>query len=139
MSGASFNASLSPGKDVRRWNTYRLDWLPLRSVWYINGAQVAETAINVPRAESMVIVNMWSNGGPFSGRMRVGESATLDVGWIEMAYNKSGSTNPNADGMACSIDRAVGSPVPSSGMRRIGCDFVWTLVIQIVVAGTLWL
>jgi beta-glucanase (GH16 family) len=127
--GASVNVSISPsgGWDVRGWAVYRLDWLPGRSVWYANGERVAETDVNVPYAQSMVILNMWSSGGSFSGLMRVNETAYLDVGWIEMAYNISSSAGSRPGGVRCSIDKTVGNPVPSAGLRKVGDVSLWSL------------
>lgn len=33
---------------------------------------------------------MWSNGGVWSGNMTVGDSAYLDISWVEMVFNTSG-------------------------------------------------
>lgn len=34
--------------------------------------------------------NMWSDGGVWSGNMTVGQSAYLDISWVEMVFNTSG-------------------------------------------------
>lgn len=44
----------------------------------MNGEVAASTRVNVPEDESMVIVNMWSDGGVWSGNMSVGAEAELD-------------------------------------------------------------
>jgi hypothetical protein len=46
----------------------------------------------VPNKPSMVILNLWSNGGLWSGNMTVGSSVFMGIEWIELAYNISGHT-----------------------------------------------
>jgi hypothetical protein len=38
----------------------------------------------------MLIVNLWSDGGLWSGNLTVGESVYLGIEWIELAYNLTG-------------------------------------------------
>jgi hypothetical protein len=43
----------------------------------------------VPDLESMVILNLWSNGGLWTGDMRIGDSIYLGIEYIELVYNRS--------------------------------------------------
>lgn len=72
------------------WQTHRIDWLPKHSYWYLNGKQVAANTYSVPRKSSYMVLNMWSDGGEWSGNMTVDHSAEFHVQWIEMAFNTSG-------------------------------------------------
>ncbi|RMZ69098.1 glycoside hydrolase family 16 [Pyrenophora seminiperda CCB06] len=72
------------------WQTHRIDWLPKNSFWYLNQKQVAANTYSVPRKQSFLVLNMWSDGGSWSGNMSVGESAEFQIQWIEMAFNTSG-------------------------------------------------
>jgi len=72
------------------WQDHRIDWISGESYWYLNGKQVARTTYSVPRRPSYVTLNMWSDGGEWSGDMEVGESAEFQVQWVEMAFNTSG-------------------------------------------------
>lgn len=72
------------------WQTHRIDWLPKNSYWYLNGKQVAANTYSVPRKPSFLVLNMWSNGGEWSGNMTKGGSAQFDIQWIEMTFNTSG-------------------------------------------------
>jgi hypothetical protein len=72
------------------WQTHRIDWLPRNSYWYLNGKQVAANTYSVPRTPSFVVLNMWSDGGEWSGNMSVGESAEFQVQWVELVFNSSG-------------------------------------------------
>ncbi|KIW01791.1 uncharacterized protein PV09_06963 [Verruconis gallopava] len=118
ISGSTFNTS-SPS--YTNWNVYRLDWLPGQSKWYVDGKQLAKTTVHVPSHESMFILNLWSNAGPFSGSMVSGGSASMQVQWIEMAFNASPSNSAGntVGGVVCSIDKSLGSPVPTSAAPMI--------------------
>ena len=84
---ATRNASMPFGKTVGDWAVYRLDWTPSRSVWYVDGQQVADIAFQVPRDPAGLNINMWSDGGNWSGNMSVGGEAKLQVQWIEILFN----------------------------------------------------
>jgi hypothetical protein len=72
------------------WQTHRIDWLDKHSYWYLNGNQVATNTYSVPRKPSGLTINMWSDGGEWSGNMTVGDSAEFQIQWIEMTFNTSG-------------------------------------------------
>lgn len=44
----------------------------------------------MPRKPSGVILNMWSDGGEWSGIMPVGGQAELQVQWVQVLFNTSG-------------------------------------------------
>lgn len=120
ISGATFNDSLPESTSTNDWAVYRLDWLPSlnMSVWYVDGEQLRTTQTNVPQIASTVFIDMWSNSGWWSGDMAVGEQATLEIQWIEMAFNASATaTSVPDDGVVCTIDEGVGSPVEACGGR----------------------
>jgi hypothetical protein len=85
-------ASVGP-TDLPRWDdwqTHRIDWLPKNSYWYLNQKQVAANTYSVPREQSFMVLNMWSDGGEWSGDMEVGDNAEFHIQWIEMTFNTSG-------------------------------------------------
>jgi hypothetical protein len=88
VSTASIAPSDLPAWDD--WQTHRIDWLPKNSYWYLNGNQVAANTYSVPRIQSYLVMNMWSDGGTWSGNMTVGDSAEFHIQWIEMTFNTSG-------------------------------------------------
>jgi hypothetical protein len=103
------------------WQTHRIDWLPKNSFWYLNGKQVAANTYSVPRKQSYLVLNMWSDGGSWSGNMTVDDSAEFHIQWIEMTFNTSGpyvGTKKNQKRKAkgcetvCKIDgvKQVGTP-----------------------------
>ncbi|PVI08462.1 glycoside hydrolase family 16 protein [Periconia macrospinosa] len=73
-----------------QWQTHRIDWLDKNSFWYLNGKEVAANTYSVPRKPSGLTINMWSDGGEWSGNMEQGGSAEFQIQWIEMAFNTSG-------------------------------------------------
>ncbi|CAA9957150.1 Glycoside hydrolase family 16 protein [Pyrenophora teres f. maculata] len=117
IQGATFNVSLEAHEPASAWNSYRMDWTSGRSVWYVNGVQSADTEVNVPDTESRIILNLWSNGGNFSGRMATGEEAWFDIQWVELLFNTTASPSSQDKGTACSVEKTPGSPVPSSSVR----------------------
>lgn len=123
--GSNFNISMrsAGGRQWSDWNVHRLDWLPGTSAWYLNGNLAASTKVNVPGGgeESRVIINMWSNGGFWSGNMSKGDKAELQIQWIEMVFNTSASSAASSRvGMkkvVCSVDKVGGlMPVPAEGV-----------------------
>ncbi|KAL6247615.1 hypothetical protein RBB50_004963 [Rhinocladiella similis] len=80
-----------PGPTVwTDWVTYRLDWTPTKSSWYANGQWLFEKEFGVPRFPSVLIINMWGNGGTWAGNMTLGSAAYLDIRWIDVVFNTSG-------------------------------------------------
>ncbi|KAL1955456.1 hypothetical protein VTO42DRAFT_8550 [Malbranchea cinnamomea] len=69
------------------WSTHRLDWLPTISRWYQDGVLQSEKTYGVPTDPSLLALNLWSNGGVWSGDMDVGSSVLMGIEWIEVAYN----------------------------------------------------
>ncbi|EUC41592.1 glycoside hydrolase family 16 protein [Bipolaris oryzae ATCC 44560] len=110
---ATFNVSTKDSQPTSIWNNYRLDWIRGRSAWYVNGKQTAETRVNVPDAESTIILNLWSNGGNFSGRMDIGNEAWFDIQWVELLFNTTTTTVDKTSRTVCSVESSLGSPVPS--------------------------
>ncbi|KAF2631888.1 glycoside hydrolase family 16 protein [Macroventuria anomochaeta] len=101
------------------WQTHRIDWLPKNSYWYLNGKQVAANTYSVPRKQSYMVLNMWSDGGEWSGNMTEDHSAEFHVQWIEMTFNTSGSYQGKNEKRAskgcetvCKIDgvKQIGTP-----------------------------
>ncbi|CZT49462.1 related to xyloglucan endo-transglycosylase-like protein [Rhynchosporium secalis] len=88
---ATVNGTVSSDgrRDWTAWNVFRFDWEEKRSVWFIDGEKVAELAFHVPRDPSALILNMWSDGGVWTGEMDRFEQAYLQIQWIELVYNTS--------------------------------------------------
>jgi hypothetical protein len=99
------------------WQTHRIDWLDKNSYWYLNSQQVAANTYSVPREPSGLVINMWSDGGDWSGNMSVGDAAEFQLQWIEMTFNTSGPLEGPAGG---TNKRDLGA----LGKREEGCEIV---------------
>ncbi|KAF4203008.1 hypothetical protein CNMCM8927_009362 [Aspergillus lentulus] len=73
--------------------THRVDWLHNITKWYADGEIKASNTYHVPDQPSMMAINLWSNGGQWTGEMPVGQSAYIGIEWIEVAYNTSTKVN----------------------------------------------
>jgi beta-glucanase (GH16 family) len=87
---ATINATLANGAEWSAWNEYRYDWLSGLSTWYVNGVIVGSLSFQAPKNPAQLILNMWSDGGSWTGNMSIGASSFLQVQWIELVYNTSG-------------------------------------------------
>ncbi|KAJ6446658.1 xylanase 3 [Purpureocillium lavendulum] len=91
---ATRNATMPHGLRWSDWAVHRLDWTPRRSVWFVDGVEVASIDFQVPRDASGLNVNSWSDGGQWSGNMSVGGESKLQIQWLEMVFN----TTEDGDG-----------------------------------------
>ncbi|KAK4864149.1 hypothetical protein LT330_010179 [Penicillium expansum] len=71
------------------WSTHRLDWLSDMSRWYVNNQIKDAKSYRVPDLDSMIILNLWSDGGLWTGDMRIGDSIYMGIEYIELIYNRS--------------------------------------------------
>ncbi|KAL7268913.1 hypothetical protein RUND412_008442 [Rhizina undulata] len=72
------------------WNTHRVDWKEGLTSWFIEDKHLLDKTIGVPNVPSYFVMNLWSDGGIWSGNMTEGETAFMEIQWIEMVYNTSG-------------------------------------------------
>ncbi|KAH7329350.1 glycoside hydrolase family 16 protein [Stachybotrys elegans] len=84
---ATVNATMPRGTLWSDWAVHRLDWTPDTSVWYVNDHKVAAIKFQTPRDGSTVNLNVWSNGGSWSGNMSLFDAAYMQVQWLEMVFN----------------------------------------------------
>lgn len=91
VEAASNNVTLPGGLRWTDWAVYRMDWTPGNSTWFVNDQEMLQKSFQAPRDDSKITLNAWSDGGRWSGNMSLGESAYLQVQWLELVYN---STEP---------------------------------------------
>lgn len=90
---ASLNTTVPKTNDYSQWNIWRMDWMPGQTSWYVNDVSVANISFQTPKDPAGLIMNMWSDGGLWTGNMGLGNSAYINVQWIEIAYNTSETTH----------------------------------------------
>lgn len=93
------------------WSTHRLDWFPGMSRWYVEDQLQASLAYGVPVDPSRLIINLWSDGGLWSGNLTVGDSVYLGIEWIELVYNTTGEP-PKPCNRVCRVDGVANPGVP---------------------------
>jgi hypothetical protein len=116
LAAATVNGTIPGGLDWSSWNAYRLDWTPTKSEWFVNGVSAANISFQVPRDPAGLIVNMWSDGGPWTGNMSLHDAAYLQIQYIEVVYNTSGPYQGSSQ--TTTIPR-VAEPTGNSLGRRV--------------------
>jgi beta-glucanase (GH16 family) len=98
------------------WHTHRIDWVEGKSSWYIDGEHIVDKTYGVPTVPAFFILNMWSDGGMWSGEMAENSEARLEIEWMEMAFNISDDGSPsrsraksrrNTSRLDCAVECAV--------------------------------
>lgn len=132
----------STNSSWRDWNTYRLDWTPSLSTWYVNGVKVASKTYGIPRDGCNVVLNMWSDGGNWSGNMSEGDTAVMDVQWVEWTWNTTSGDDFGCGigGEVCNVDeeKEVGNPT-SSGRTREVTRLSWTVLLGTLLGAAIML
>lgn len=99
--------------------------------WYVDGQSVANISFQAPRDPAGLIVNMWSDGGSWTGDMSVYDQAYLQIQWIQMVYNTSGpvtgSQKRDQIGEGGALEKRGGTP---------GCRAVCSIDEQVNITGT---
>ena len=115
VADASTAVGMPEGSQWTRWTTQRLDWRDGMSSWWVDGVNVLNKTKNVPSKPSGVVLNLWSDGGVWSGNMTVGREVRVGVEWIEIVYNVSSDSRKGTCHLGCLVDgdrvKDVGTPV----------------------------
>ncbi|RGP67772.1 hypothetical protein FLONG3_8391 [Fusarium longipes] len=125
---ATRNATLPKGLKWDDWVVHRLDWTPERSVWYVQGQEMASIEFQTPKDPAQIILNAWSDGGSWSGNMSLGDAAYMQIQWIDMVYN----TTQNKDKRSLDgdiLERSAGKE--NTLFRREDSDDVCQVVCSI--------
>ncbi|KAF3068491.1 hypothetical protein GL218_08388 [Daldinia childiae] len=95
------------------WRTHRYDWTPGTSTWYVDGKLVNTNQFQAPVDPATILFNAWSDGSSWSGTMASGQSAQLQIQWIEIIYNNTAEPSRYAHcANVCSFDRGTQPGVP---------------------------
>ncbi|KAK2601810.1 hypothetical protein QQS21_004593 [Conoideocrella luteorostrata] len=106
--GASHEVHLPGGKAWSSWTTHRLDWTLGKTTFFADGKEVLRSDFQVPKDKSFVLLNMWSDGGVWSGLMDEGGEAYLDVQWVEVLH---GVVLKESCGKVCKVEGEPGTVV----------------------------
>ncbi|EAW13255.1 glycoside hydrolase family 16 protein [Aspergillus clavatus NRRL 1] len=106
--------------------THRVDWLHDISRWYANDELQASKRYGVPSLPSIMAINLWSNGGNWTGDLSVGQSVYVGIEWIEFAYNTSLRFR-NAPDDIVPVERHMRGPVARSASEPESDDDVEAL------------
>ncbi|KAI0386397.1 glycoside hydrolase family 16 protein [Hypomontagnella monticulosa] len=96
------------------WRVHRYDWTPGSSDWYVDGKKTASIQYQAPKDPATLIFNTWSDGGNWSGVMASGNSAVMQIQWIELIYNNTAEASKFAHcANVCTLDVGTkpGTPV----------------------------
>ncbi|KAL9610699.1 MAG: hypothetical protein Q9167_004614 [Letrouitia subvulpina] len=115
------------------WNEYQLDWLPGHSEWFVNGVSNTNKSYGVPTEPSNFQIKMWSDGSAWTGNMTVGGVATLDIEWIDLAYNRSGDKTEQSCKTVCKIDNIANDPTPRAESAATGIRVQTGTVLSLIV------
>ncbi|RPA91789.1 hypothetical protein L873DRAFT_268735 [Choiromyces venosus 120613-1] len=132
------------------WHIHRIDWVHGKSSWFVDGEHYIDKKYGVPSVPSYFVMNLWSDGGVWSGNMTKGQSAYMEIEFVEMAFNVSGDDRSNSGKKVkraakrkchriCVIDNVavVGTPeVTKAGALKRAVN-PWSLGMAILLAGVL--
>ncbi|KAF4617966.1 hypothetical protein G7Y89_g15016 [Cudoniella acicularis] len=132
LTQATANTTVPFVRDWSVWNVYRVDWMPGMTSWYVNGQSVANIAFQTPRDPAGLIINMWSDGGSWTGNMSLYDEAYLQIQWMEVVYNTSGPYTGSSKrdvgfGASGTLEKRKGTP---------GCKVVCGIDEKVNVTGT---
>lgn len=97
---------LKAGLTWSGWHTHRLDWTSSSSSFYLDSIYTASNKGSVPNEPSHFMLNVWNDNGDWTGEMKTGDSAKMEVGWIEMFYNTTESAQ-TVCARTCPVDKGL--------------------------------
>ncbi len=80
---------------------YRFDWVTNKTTFYIDGVPSADFTEDVPIVNGTISLNMWGNGGSFSGPEAPTTDNTMFIFKIALYFNTSSATDSASWSQAC--------------------------------------
>ncbi|RDW84514.1 hypothetical protein BP6252_02104 [Coleophoma cylindrospora] len=139
LAQASSNVTNPNGIDWTQWLAYRVDWTPSMTQWYVNGENVASIGFQTPRDPAGLIINMWGDGGSWTGNMTTFDEAYLQIQYIEVVYNTSGSyggAEAANNGIQSRDENGALGLLQKRKKHVAGCKVVCSVDDQVNVTGT---
>ncbi|PNS18942.1 Beta-glucanase [Sphaceloma murrayae] len=125
----------APSDATNAWHEYRMDWVPGKTMFYIDGELVSQINQNVPATPGFFLWNNWSNGNAWAKGPPQGTN-TVKIQSIQAYFNRT-SVKPDMNkaackaaasqsqkGQTCEALAASGTPYyDSNGVAyNLGCD-----------------
>ena len=120
--GATVNNTIPQHRTYSDWLVHRLDWVPGRSVFFVNNEQTNTTDLHVPVSDppSAVYLDMWSANSTWSGSMDIGQNASFDIQWVELVFNTTDEMiEERTEGPVCAVGAIDLQAVEESGAGRV--------------------
>lgn len=73
--------------------SYRFDWLPSQTSFYVNDVLSGSLTDDVPAINGSIELNSWANGGSFTGSQVPTTDSVMSVQWIKLYFNTSSSSS----------------------------------------------
>lgn len=73
--------------------SYRFDWLPSQTSFYVNDVLSGSLTEDVPAVNGSIELNSWANGGSFTGTQVPTTDSVMSVQWIHLYFNTSSSSS----------------------------------------------
>ncbi|KAF1989437.1 glycoside hydrolase family 16 protein [Aulographum hederae CBS 113979] len=143
--------------DWTRFHDYRIDWSEHEVTWWVDGIQRARNSYGVPKKPAGINLNVWGDGGEWSGEMEVGGVAGMEVEWVEVVFNRTvgegerrlGKRGDEGCRIVCRVDgvRQLGVPevMYTAGARigrvgLLGCEMWVVMALALLISGMVdWL
>jgi hypothetical protein len=127
--GATVNKTLAHKWSYSDWLVHRLDWVPGRSVFFVNDKMMNTTDLHVPVADppSRLYLDMWSANSSWSGSMAVGDSAAFDIQWVELVFNTTKEEfEDRSTGKVCQVGVADAEAIAQShAVGSVTTSLLW--------------
>jgi hypothetical protein len=81
----------APSNAQTALHEYRIDWLPSKTLFYLDGVQTSVLTTNVPSTPGLWVWNNWSNGDPGFSVGPPASDSIFKIASITMYYNASGT------------------------------------------------
>ncbi|KAJ4392927.1 hypothetical protein N0V93_002131 [Gnomoniopsis smithogilvyi] len=97
----TLTTSMPDGVERTSYATYRFDWHPSQTRFYVNDMLTTNFTADVPTVSGTIQLNSWANGGSFTGAQVPTTDSVMSVQWIRLYFNTSSSSSAASWASAC--------------------------------------
>ncbi len=87
-------------------NTYRFDWNAAETTFFVDDILSDTKTSDVPSVNGSVYMNMWANGGAFSGKATPSSNVIMSISQIELYFNTSDASLSKSWAKTCAKSKA---------------------------------